>query len=160
MKLRQGTGTNRCRKRTCSADRPRMLTSYSGHVYPPLETQAEFCAAGALLKLAGGRGTAWRVGDLTLKPLDALPEGMLWLAEVAREYSIGSGLRLSLPIRSRSGKPIVDGWTASPTLLGNISPADGWSWKMASDLAAVFAEVERSAGDVGEAPTADGETSS
>lgn len=77
MKLRQGTCTNRSRERTCSSDRPRMLTSYSGQVNPPLETQAEFRPSGALLKLEGGRGTAWRVGDLTLQPLDALPRDAL-----------------------------------------------------------------------------------
>lgn len=54
-----------------------MLTSYSGQVNPPLETQAEFRPSGALLKLEGGRGTAWRVGDLTLQPLDALPRDAL-----------------------------------------------------------------------------------
>lgn len=47
---------------------------------------------------------------------------MLWLDEVAREYSIGSDLRLTLPIRSRSGKPIVDGWTAFPNLAGEHQP--------------------------------------
>lgn len=72
--------------------------------------------------MEGGRGTAWRVGVLTLKPLDALPKGCFWLDEVAREYSIGSDLRLTLPIRSRSGKPNVDGWTAFPNLAGEHQP--------------------------------------
>jgi len=113
-------------------------------VRPSIETQAEFLAAGTLLKLAGGRGTAWRGGDVTLKPLDVLPEELLWLDEVAREQSVGSDLRLSLPIRSRSGKLIVDGWTAFPYLTGEHQPG---RWlelaKIARQFAMLFAEVER-----------------
>lgn len=113
-------------------------------MHPPIETQAEFRAAGTLLKLEGGRGTAWRVGGLALKPLDVLPEELLWLDEVAREHSAGSELRLSLPIRSRSGKLIVDGWTAFPYLTGEHQPG---RWldlaNIARDFAGIFAEVQR-----------------
>lgn len=81
---------------------------------------------------------------MTLKPLDVLPDELLWLDEVAREHSVGRDLRLSLPIRSRSGKLVVDGWTAFPYLPGEHQPA---RWlelaKIARDFAAIFADVER-----------------
>ncbi|MBT2594981.1 hypothetical protein [Arthrobacter sp. ISL-72] len=113
-------------------------------MHPPIETQAEFRAAGTLFKLEGGRGTAWRVGHVTLKPLDVLPEELLWLDEVAREHSAGNELRLSLPIRSRSGKLIVDGWTAFPYLTGEHQPGR-WTElaKIARDFSALFAQVQR-----------------
>lgn len=134
---RQTGWTGRCHRSV-------LLTSYSDQVNPSLETQAEFRAVGTPFKLEGGRGTVWRVGDVTLKPLDVLPEEILWLDEVAREHSVGSELRLSLPIRSRSGKLIVDGWTAFPYLAGEHQPG---RWlelaKIARDFAALFAEVGR-----------------
>lgn len=113
-------------------------------MHPSIEAQTEFGAAGTLLKLDGGRGTVWRVGDVMLKPLDVLPEELLWLDEVAREHSAGSELRLSLPIRSRSGKLVVDGWTAFPCLTGEHQPGR-WTElaKIARDFSALFAEVQR-----------------
>ncbi|MEV7134695.1 hypothetical protein AB0N24_17570 [Arthrobacter sp. NPDC093128] len=113
---------------------------------PSIETQTEFRAAGTALELEGGQGTAWRVGDVTLKPLDVLPEELLWLDEVAREYSVDGDLRLSLPIRSTSGKLIVDGWTAFPYLAGEHQPG---RWlelaQLAREFATIFAEAKRPA---------------
>ncbi len=81
---------------------------------------------------------------MTLKPLDVLPEELLWLDEVARERSVGSEVRLSLPIRSRSGKLIVDGFTAFPYLAGEHQPGRWLELAgIARDFAALFAEVER-----------------
>jgi hypothetical protein len=97
-------------------------------------------------KLDGGRGTVWRVGDVMLKPLDVLPEELLWMDEVARQHGVGSGMRLSLPIRSRSGKLIVDGWTAFPYLAGEHRAG---SWLEIAEIArgfgALFPDVERPA---------------
>jgi uncharacterized protein (TIGR02569 family) len=121
-----------------------MFKSYSDEVHPSIETQAEFGAVGTASKLEGGRGTVWRVGDVTLKPLDVLPEELLWLDEVARKHSFGSELRLSLPIRSRSEKLIVDGWTAFPYLTGEHQPG---RWlelaKIARQFATLFSDVLR-----------------
>lgn len=81
---------------------------------------------------------------MTLKPLDVLPEELLWLDEVAREHSVGGELRLSLPIRSRSGKLIVGGWTAFPYLTGEHQPGR-WAdlARIAREFSAIFAEVQR-----------------
>jgi hypothetical protein len=81
---------------------------------------------------------------VTLKPLDMLPEELLWLDEVAREHTVGGELRLSLPIRSRSGKLIVDGFTAFPYFTGEHQPRRWLELAgIARDFAALFAEVER-----------------
>jgi uncharacterized protein (TIGR02569 family) len=115
-------------------------------VHPPTEVQAEFCAAGPVSKLDGGRGTVWRVGDVMLKPLDVLPEELLWMDEVARQHGVGSEMRLSLPIRSRLGKLIVDGWTAFP-YLGGEHRAGSWLEiaEIARGFGALFPDVERPA---------------
>lgn len=66
--------------------------------------------------------------------------------EVARKHSVSNELRLSLPIRSRSEKLIVDGWTAFPYLTGERQPG---RWlelaKIAGQFATLFSEVERPA---------------
>jgi uncharacterized protein (TIGR02569 family) len=123
-----------------------MFISYSDEVRPSIEIQAEFGAAGTPSKLEGGQGTVWRAGDVTLKPVDVLPEELLWLDEVARKHSVGGGLRLSLPIRSRSEALIVDGWTAFPYLTGEHQPGK-WSELaiIARQFAALFSDVERPA---------------
>lgn len=80
---------------------------------------------------------------MTLKPLDVLPDELLWVDAVAREHSGGSQLRLSLPVRSRSGKLIVEGWTAFPYLAGEHQPG---RWlqlaKIACDFSALFPEAD------------------
>lgn len=116
----------------------RMSASYSDQVHPTMETQAEFRAAGTVLKLEGGRGTVWRVGGVALKPLDVLPEELLWLDDVARKHSVGTELRLSLPVRSRSGNLVVNGWTAFPYLHGGHLPG---RWMEIADVARQFATI-------------------
>ncbi|WP_461164286.1 phosphotransferase [Arthrobacter sp. R4-81] len=97
-------------------------------------------------KLPGGRGTAWKAGEVTLKPLDVLPQELLWLDEVAPVHAAESRLRLSLPIRSRFGKLIVDGWTAFPYLAGEHRTG---RWleiaEIAREFAALFSDVRRPA---------------
>jgi hypothetical protein len=81
-----------------------------------------------------------------LKPLDVLPEELLWMDEVARQHGVGSEMRLSLPIRSRLGKLIVDGWTAFP-YLGGEHRAGSWLEiaEIARGFGALFPDVERPA---------------
>ncbi|MDQ0635029.1 hypothetical protein QFZ40_002938 [Arthrobacter pascens] len=113
---------------------------------PSDEVLADFRAVGTVSKLPGGRGTAWKAGDVTLKPLDVLPEELLWQDEVARRHLGDSHLRLSLPIRSQSERLIVDGWTAFPYLAGEHS-AGRWLEiaKIAREFAVIFSGVPRPA---------------
>jgi uncharacterized protein (TIGR02569 family) len=94
-----------------------------------------FGAAGAPVPLDGGRGAAWRVGNTVLKPLDVLPAELDRLRDLAPPGE--GGLRLSLPLVSRSGDLVVDGWTAFPALAGAHVPG---RWTEIAGVARRFAE--------------------
>ncbi|KRE23450.1 hypothetical protein ASG80_06985 [Agromyces sp. Soil535] len=87
-------------------------------MHPPAHVLEAFGADGPALKLPGGRGTAWRVGNVVLKPLDVLPSELEWLHEITWCDTSPDDIRLSLPIMSRTGELVVDGWTAFPVLDG------------------------------------------
>ncbi|KRD47053.1 hypothetical protein ASE27_01155 [Oerskovia sp. Root918] len=88
------------------------------------------------MKLDGGRGAAWRAGDLVLKPLDVLPAELDWLRRHAP--AVCDDLRLSLPAPSRTGELVVDGWTAFPVLQGEHVAG---RWARIADVAWRFAEA-------------------
>jgi uncharacterized protein (TIGR02569 family) len=73
--------------------------------------------------LAGGQGSAWRAGDLVLKPLDMPIEALPWQAQVLSAVE-PDGFRVAVPLRSREDQLVVDGWTAWPLLAG--APAARW----------------------------------
>jgi uncharacterized protein (TIGR02569 family) len=62
--------------------------------------------------LAGGRGRAWRAGELVLKPLDWKPEELRYQAEILGGVA-EDGFRVAPPMSE-----IVDGWAATPYLEG------------------------------------------
>ncbi|OCI29443.1 phosphotransferase [Oerskovia enterophila] len=103
---------------------------------PPSEVLEEFGAVGPAVRLDGGRGAAWRAGDLVLKPLDVLPAELDWLRRHAPAGS--DDLRLSLPAPSRTGEFVVDGWTAFPVLQGEHAAG---RWARIADVAWRFAEA-------------------
>ncbi|MFF3064827.1 TIGR02569 family protein [Oerskovia sp. NPDC057915] len=113
-------------------------------MHPPRHVLEEFGAVGRATRLDGGRGRAWRVGDTVVKPLDVLPAELDWLRDHAP--SGGHDLRLSLPLVSRSGDLVVDGWTAFPVLPGE-HVAGRWSRiaGVAHEFAAVFDGAARPA---------------
>jgi uncharacterized protein (TIGR02569 family) len=63
--------------------------------------------------LAGGRGTAWRVGNRVLKPAGVAAAELEWQAEVLVTVH-PQGVRLVLPLRSAEGGFVVEGWMATP----------------------------------------------
>jgi uncharacterized protein (TIGR02569 family) len=67
--------------------------------------------------LSGGQATAWRAGEVILKPLDMSIEELAWQAELLRGVAC-DGFRVAPPLRSRDGELVVEGWTASPLLAG------------------------------------------
>lgn len=70
-----------------------------------------FGASGSLVPVAGGRGRAWRAGDLILKPTDLSPAEHAWHAEVLPTIRL-DGFRLALPRSATGGRLVVDGWAA------------------------------------------------
>jgi uncharacterized protein (TIGR02569 family) len=89
----------------------------------PEAVLAAFGAAGIdPVPLSGGRGTAWRAGQLVLKPADSVREGR-WFADVYDALS-GPGFRVPRPVRAVTGDWVAQGWTASQVVAG--APAD-WS---------------------------------
>ncbi len=55
------------------------MTSAPGQ--PDAAVLAAFGAAGTPLRLGGGRGSSWRVGDLVLKPADLGEDELRWQHE-------------------------------------------------------------------------------
>lgn len=84
---------------------------------PPRHVLAAFGSAGDLVPLAGGRGLAWRVGDLVFKPADLALDEIAWQADVLPTVD-SPEVRLSFPQRTVHGELVVDGWTAWSYLPG------------------------------------------
>ena len=84
---------------------------------PSRDVIAAFGSDGDPVPLAGGRGLAWRVGDLVFKPADLAPEELAWQADVLPAIH-ASDVRLSIPQRATAGDLVVDGWTAWSYLPG------------------------------------------
>ncbi|RXR25271.1 hypothetical protein EQW78_13720 [Oerskovia turbata] len=102
----------------------------------PRRVLEAFDAVGPATRLDGGRGRAWRVGDVVLKPLDVLPAELDWLRDHAP--SGGGDLRLGRPLASASGDAVVDGWTAFSALPGEHVAG---RWAQIADVAHRFAAV-------------------
>lgn len=113
---------------------------------PPRHVCQAFGAVGAPVCLPGGRGTAWRAGDVMLKPLDVLPDELRWLHETATRLPPSPDVRVSAPMASRTGALVVEGWTAWPVLSGEHRPG---RWEeiaqVARGFSAQFAGVPRPA---------------
>ena len=69
------------------------------------------------MPLWGGQGSAWRVGDLVLKPLDVAEPELEWQADILASIT-GDGFRLALPRRARDGALVVSGWSAWEAVAG------------------------------------------
>lgn len=69
-----------------------------------------------------GRGTAWRAGDVILKPIDMSPDALRWQEEVLTPLVGRPDLRVAPPLRSLDGELVVDGWTGWPRLAGRREP--------------------------------------
>jgi uncharacterized protein (TIGR02569 family) len=77
------------------------------------------------VRLAGGRGTAWRAGQLVLKPADSVREGQ-WFADVYDALT-GPGFRVPRPVRTVTGDWVAQGWTASQWVGGTAADWSGVS---------------------------------
>jgi uncharacterized protein (TIGR02569 family) len=97
-----------------------------------------FGVDGPVSRLVGGQGTAWRAGQRVLKPLDMPLDALEWLDRVVRPLTRSDGLRLSLPVRSRSGAFLVEGWTAFDYLPGRH---EAGRWHAIADVAREFSAL-------------------
>jgi hypothetical protein len=87
---------------------------------------AAYDLAGRPERLAGGQGTSWRVGEAVLKPDDAAPAYQEWRAGVLARLAGRPDVRVSVPLRTRTGALAAHGWTASTWEPGEHVPGS-WS---------------------------------
>lgn len=92
---------------------------------PPERVLAAFGARGSTAQpLAGGQGRAWTVGDLVLKPVDDDAEAT-WVAEVLSGLT-EDGFRINRPVRSDTGRWVIDGWAAWWVITGRHDTSGRW----------------------------------
>ncbi len=80
-------------------------------IQPPRTAIEAFGPAATPLALAGGRGNAWRVGELVLRPVDQGEPPLDWHAAVLGSIARNE-FRLSLPRRTLDGALSSEGWCA------------------------------------------------
>ena len=85
---------------------------------------AAFAANGPAVRLTGGAGTCWRVGDVVLKPGQHRRVGP-WLAAVFAGLE-SPDFQVPQPIRAADGSWLVDGWMAWQRVDGEPDPLRHW----------------------------------
>lgn len=73
------------------------------------------------MPLGGGRGLAWRAGEVVLKPADESDAALAWQARVLAHVR-PDGVRVARPLPAIGGAFIVDGWCASTFCVGRHEP--------------------------------------
>lgn len=92
----------------------------------PERVLAAFGLAGTVpVRLTGGQGTAWRAGQVVLKPADSVRAGR-WFAEVYDTVS-GTGFRVPRPVRALTGDWVAHGWTCHQWVPGTAADWSGVS---------------------------------
>lgn len=84
---------------------------------PPEEVRAAFGAQGDPVRLAGGKGGTWRVGDLVLKPSEG-DEEVRWRSEVLTALPESPHFRIARPVRAADGDWLAGGWEAALAVAG------------------------------------------
>lgn len=98
---------------------------------PPPTVLAAFGLAGPPVRLLGGQGMSWRVGDVVLKPrVD--PAFQEWLGtDVATIQQ--RGFRLPTVRRAVNGAWVVDGWAAQTVVPGSTTQRGVTDWRHVID---------------------------
>jgi uncharacterized protein (TIGR02569 family) len=84
---------------------------------PPPEVRAAFGAHGHPVRLAGGKGGTWRVGDVVLKPSEG-DEEVRWRSEVLAALPESPHFRIARPVRAAGGDWLAEGWEATRAVAG------------------------------------------
>lgn len=111
---------------------------------PPEDVLRAFGAAGPPVPLPDGQGTSWGAGDIVLKPAgEDAAATLAWLDAAAPALVQPDRIRLALPLRSRDGSLIVEGWAATRRLDGAV-PAGRWAERVdvARQLARSFGSLD------------------
>lgn len=94
---------------------------------PPTTVLSAFGLVGTPVRLLGGQGTSWRVGDVVLKP-QADAGFQQWLGtEVAAIRQ--QGFRLPGVRRAFDGAWVVEGWAAQSAMPGSACTESGADWR-------------------------------
>jgi Phosphotransferase enzyme family len=93
---------------------------------PGPEVLASFGASADPVSLPGGEGTAWRAGEVVLKPAGD-PRAARWTADLYHELAIrrDPGFRVPRPLRTVAGDGGVGDWVARDPLAGAWV---AWQW--------------------------------
>lgn len=103
---------------------------------PPPHVLAAFGLTGAAVRLPGGQGTSWRVGDVVLKP-EVAPWFQEWLGtEVATVPQ--RGFRLPSVVRAADGAWVVDGWAAQSAVPGSAARDSTATWSSVLEASRAF----------------------
>lgn len=115
------------------------------HVSPPDHVRGAFGVADApAVPVVAGSGTGWLVhspgAPLVLRPV-ADTASANWSARVREELDV-TGLRVSLPARSRDGRHVVSGWRADRAVAGRPEARADETIAWSARINAALAEVE------------------
>ena len=84
---------------------------------PPPAVRAAFGAQGDPVRLAGGKGGTWQVGDVVLKPSEG-DEEVRWRSEVLAALPESPHFRIARPVRAAGGDWLAGGWEAARAVAG------------------------------------------
>jgi uncharacterized protein (TIGR02569 family) len=99
----------------------------------PSAVLGAFGASAPAVRLPGGQGTAFRAGDVVLKPTGLEAEAE-WTAGVF-ERLVEDGFRVPRPVRASNGKAVVDGWVAWRIIVGEH---EGGRWAERLEVCRAF----------------------
>jgi uncharacterized protein (TIGR02569 family) len=88
---------------------------------PPRAVLAAFGAHGDPVRLAGGKGGTWRVGDMVLKPSEG-DEEVRWRSDVLTALPGSPHFRIARPVRAAGGDWLAGGWEATRAVAGQPDP--------------------------------------
>ena len=94
---------------------------------PPPRVIAAFAPGAKPQLLPGGQGSAFRAGDVVLKPVSFAAEAE-WTAAVLQGLSCDQ-FRVPSPVQAPDGAIVVDGWAAWTFLAGEPAGPNGGRWE-------------------------------